>query len=280
MTISNFTPLIQLSATISIAFVAVEYAKSYTKTVCDRIFGFKDHIVSKIEECNKILPDQQTIDNLKPKQIGGGNTNKKIEELKLRKESINKELKDVKEQELINIANDCQTTGLSAMSLYIFMFDVLLLIICGFDTHQDFFITFSCFLCFITIIYMVAGWICEWHQTKYKVLCFSSLMHSTICMSITIVVSIVLWYVFKPITNEIWLYVWKWEFIVSLLLTFIHYIVFALLINHNGKNTINEFDKKVEKLKIECQSILKEVDRLRSVDSLESELISGVTQNG
>lgn len=82
MAINDFSAVIQLMATISIAFVAVEYVKSFTGQLCDRVFRFKDFITQSFQECKNSLADKETLDSLEPLIIEGKSTFATIEEVK------------------------------------------------------------------------------------------------------------------------------------------------------------------------------------------------------
>ena len=58
MTINDFSALIQLSATMSIAFVAVEYVKSYTDILCEKLFKFHDFVQAAFKECRAAQAEQ------------------------------------------------------------------------------------------------------------------------------------------------------------------------------------------------------------------------------
>ena len=45
MEINDFSAVIELIATISVAFVAVEYVKSYTNILCERFFNFNYDVI-------------------------------------------------------------------------------------------------------------------------------------------------------------------------------------------------------------------------------------------
>lgn len=54
MAINDFSTLICMAATMSIAFVATEYVTSYTKTLCERFFKFQEYVKASFDECRNL----------------------------------------------------------------------------------------------------------------------------------------------------------------------------------------------------------------------------------
>ena len=50
MMLSDFSPMIELAVTLNIAFVAVEYVKSYTNAVCNQLFNFAEYLKQSFDE--------------------------------------------------------------------------------------------------------------------------------------------------------------------------------------------------------------------------------------
>lgn len=76
---------------MSIAFVAVEYVKSYTSILCERFFKFQDFVEQSFKECRDILTDKETLEHICPIDIEGRSTNTAIEDAKRKNESLTKE---------------------------------------------------------------------------------------------------------------------------------------------------------------------------------------------
>lgn len=274
MTISNFSSLIQLSATISIAFVAIEYAKSFTRVLCENIFKFNEYTEFKFKKCFAKLPDQQTIENIDFKEIDKESANDLIEQQKRKRELLCKKLKSKQDGAKEMILRKCRIKSLSSMSLYVFMYDVLLLGISGFKGYQSFFIVFSFVLCACAILYMLAGWIRESLKVNNKILSctifqFSSFRHSLCCISIAIILSVACGFCFDFINNEVLITIWKVLFIISLTFSFVNYIVFGIIIKRKGEIIKKQIDIKVDKLYLECKMVYDDIMELLSVKNVK-----------
>lgn len=71
MAINDFSAIIQLAATLCIAFVAVEYVRSFIGVLCERFFKFQDFIAKSFQECRDILTDRDTLEHIEPIVIEG-----------------------------------------------------------------------------------------------------------------------------------------------------------------------------------------------------------------
>ena len=133
MNLANFTPLIELAATLNIAFVAVEVAKGYTNILLNKVFNFKeiiDNDFSAIEDNIKF--NTNSLAHIEPTTIGSGNTNNFIEKTKRQYENVLKEVTDKKE-ELLNWANNnCEFKCFSGLSLMMFLYCIFLLFLSAF----------------------------------------------------------------------------------------------------------------------------------------------------
>lgn len=92
--IDNFSSLIELIATISIGFVAVEYVKSYTSILCEKIFQYVSFISKSYDECRELLTDQDTLEHIEVIDVGGKSIIDAVERLKLEHENLHKEIRE------------------------------------------------------------------------------------------------------------------------------------------------------------------------------------------
>ena len=92
--IDDFSSLIELIATISIGFVGVEYVKSYTSILCEKIFQYVSFISKSYDECRGLLTDQDTLEHFEVVDIGGKSTNDVVEKLKVEHENLRKEIRE------------------------------------------------------------------------------------------------------------------------------------------------------------------------------------------
>lgn len=119
MAINDFSAVIQLMATISIAFVAVEYVKSFTGQLCDRVFRFKDFIKQSFQECKNSLADKETLDSLEPLIIEGKSTFATIEEVKRKHETLITKVDSECNLKINRLKDVCQVRSMPALCLYV-----------------------------------------------------------------------------------------------------------------------------------------------------------------
>ncbi|MBR5983778.1 MAG: hypothetical protein IK025_08705 [Bacteroidales bacterium] len=155
---SEYYSVIQLLATLAIGFVILGYSDFFIETLKKNFFRANDIILEIENECMKIIPDNDTLNGLEITNVGDGNTEEQIKELKRKCDemktnkipSFNKE-----SEEYLN--KICILNSLAPMSLFVFMYTTILLIIPGltYEYLIDFLTIFSLFCG----IYMFLGWI-------------------------------------------------------------------------------------------------------------------------
>ena len=69
--INDFSPMIELAVTLNIAFVAVEYVKSYTNAVCNQLFNFGQFLKDAYGECKSLLVDDIALNSIRVSDING-----------------------------------------------------------------------------------------------------------------------------------------------------------------------------------------------------------------
>lgn len=128
MDLSNLTPLIELAATLNIAFVAVEVAKGYTSILLNKVFNFNDVIKGDFEELeNGVRLNLNSLDHIEPTDINTGSTNQVIEDTKRKYEKVLTEVTDEKQRLLDWAQSNCEFKCFSGLSLMLFLYCCFLL---------------------------------------------------------------------------------------------------------------------------------------------------------
>lgn len=275
MTINDFSSLIQLSATMSIAFVAVEYVKSYTDILCEKLFNFHDFVQSAFKECREILTDRETLDHLSPVDVDGKSTNTVIEEAKRKNESLTKEIDEVEKTKKEEVSTACQARSMSSICLFIFLFNVLLLFLGGIETSYKLFShTSSMILCSFAIIYIVLGWIIGESDTPKKICDFSSLRHIIIAFLIIFLLSTMP--TFWIIQNSHWeAFIqssWNYFLFCGVVCSYLNFIIFIIKIGRKAFVFKKEVNKSKEKLKNKCKEAKKDEDDLIATTRIKAKL--------
>lgn len=258
MTIDNFSAIIELAATMSIAFVAVEYVTSYTSVLCEKFFSISCFISTLFGECRAILTDTKTLEHLKPSNVDGKSTNSAIEKLKRLNELLNKEINEKEKQVKSNMTLSCQVISMSSLCLFLFMFNTLLLLFsCIESSIQDYTYVFISLLSLLSILYLLGGWILGEYSWDLHLLKFSSLKHAVIGFIVIMVLSF-LGSCF--VCNQPWKskYIdivkdaWIWILMLDVLLAYFNFIVFMFKIWRKGAEFKEDIKKTVDELKIKC----------------------------
>ena len=160
MAINDFSAIIQLAATLCIAFVTVEYVKSFIGVLCELFFKFQVFITESFQECRSILTDRDTLDHIEPISIEGKSTNSEIEEAKRQNEALNKEIKEEEERKKEEVKISCQVRSMSSLCFFIFLINVFVLLTGGIEKkYADFSHVLVSFLVFWGGLYLVFGWL-------------------------------------------------------------------------------------------------------------------------
>ena len=193
MTISDASSVIEMSATLSIAFVAVEYVKSYTAILCDRFFKFNEFITEAFKECRDMLADKETLKCIKPITIEGKRTNNAIEKVRRNNESLTKEIGTLEKQKTEDIKIACQAQSMSSLCLFQFLFSMILLFLSAMENDFPFFVHLSSIvLCLLSIIYTIGGWVLGERKEPIRLCDFSSLRHSVWSFIFILILSILI----------------------------------------------------------------------------------------
>ena len=124
MQICDFTSWIQLSATLNIAFVAIEYVKSYAKVIYNQVFSISNMLEAHFAPCIETLGDEETLNHLIPHTIGDKSTSSQIEKVKRNREILTTKILTSKDEILAETINKCTTRSTSSLSLFVFFFSL------------------------------------------------------------------------------------------------------------------------------------------------------------
>lgn len=276
MAINDFSPIIQLMATLSIAFVAIEYVKSFTSQLCERVFRFKDFIAQSFKECKNSLADNETLNSLVPLKIEGKSTFTAIEEVKRKHETLSAEVETESKLKIQELKEVCQIRSMSALCLYIFLSCALILFLGGFEKEFTNFVrTAGTLFMVFSLIYLLCGWLYGERQKPFLKFCyFPSLRHTIIGFGIMSALTMLITYIlcFKKI-EFIYLDT-VWNDILPLFILFIcsNYVVFVVKIwkkAHQFRGNVN--DAK-EQMKEKCCAVKNEVDDLVAINRVSTRM--------
>ncbi len=282
MEISNFSSLIELSATLNIAFVAVEYVKSYTDLVCNNIFKINSHIQEKFDNSKNNAVDEKTIDNLNPIDVNGKSTLFKIEEIKRKREKYLSDVEEERNRISKGVADICATRSMSSLSLTAFFFSFFALLLSAFHVQhpEEVRLIWSMYTMGITL-FMVVGWIIG-EKYKFKYLDYTQLRHAIIYSIVLFLGSCGIVYILSE-NNHINFHftydLWNLFLIISIILMFFNFIVFVMKIWYRGKKIISTIDKQCKMFEDRNSKIQQDIDNLLRVKQLSEELDLGFIED-
>lgn len=273
MGISNFSSLIEVATTLSIALVAIEYVKTYTKVLCNQVFKFQDYICSSFRECMQILVDKETLEHIQPTNIEGMSTNNMIERLKRSREKLSNEINREKEKFEKDIELICEAKNISSISLWLFLYGLTALFIIGIEETNIISHSFWIYLTIFTIIYAILGW-------GLKIKCikwfsdFSSLRHSILCFTFAAIFSLVVEkFIFQLSLSDFW---WNIFLSISVIFMYSNFIAAVIIVWRKAMAVKRGIKESSDKLKTQCEDLQKEVNQLLNVNNIREQLISDV----
>lgn len=277
MAINDFSAIIQLAATISIAFVAVEYVKSFTCILCEKFFKFYDFVKDSFKECRDILTDKDTLSHIEAVDVGGKSTITAIEEAKRQNESLSKEIDEEENRQQEEISKVCEARSMSSICFFVFLFNTMLLIVGGLENRHPFFIHyFSCLFNLLGIIYLIVGWFIGEKKDPYRFCDFSSLRHPIfgfmVVFTISFAASLILFYYCKDCTFEYIENSWWYVLVVSIVFTYLNFIVFVFKIRSKAHHFMSNVASSKENLKSKCEAAEKDVEDLMGTTRLMAKL--------
>lgn len=292
MKINDFSALIQLTATLTIAFVAVEYVKSYTRVVCNRIFGLEKTVKDAFAECLKCLTDTETLEKITPPMISGKSTNNIVQEAQLKNETLRKEITDLEEKNLAAIGSVCRARSMSSLCFFLFVSSTMLLFLASLENRIGLYTHVACnMLCICSVVYLILGWCLGEKAKPVKCFNFASLRHPMICAGIMVgitVIAVVLAKVFIHASFIQNIEGYWWVLLLALLFaSYLNFVMFVFKIRSKSLGFLDEIYRLKGAKKKECedaQSDIKDLmgacrlnDKLKSDNQTSaSQLIAGV----
>lgn len=273
MQICDFVSWIQLSATLNIAFVAIEYVKSYAKVIYEQVFNISNTLEAHFAPCLETLGDEETVNHLIPRTIENHNTSSQIEKVKREREILTNKISSSKESILKETNAKCNTRSTSSLSLFVFLYSLYGLFLAGIEqatmsyTHAIWSI-----LTFGAVIYSVFGWICGERKIKAPALNFASLWHpvvaSIILLAIAIIISCEFTYFSSAFVEEIWPVV----LFASLVIMYLNFIIFISNIGVKARQIRKTIQDSAKPIKEECNNWKGQLDQLLTLEELHNGL--------
>lgn len=277
MQIGDFSSLIELIATISIGFVAVEYVKSYTSILCERIFQYVKFISESYDECRALLTDPETLEHIEIIDVGGKSTIDAVEKLKVEHENLYKEIRGEEEKLKNAIVEASQSKSLSSTCFYVFLSGIVLLWTASLEEQWGSPIhTFLSAYCLLSGLYLLLAWILGEKEKPCTVLNFSSLRHSFFCFIAILLLSLIsllLCYTALPMSVAVFVEsAWLIVVVAYIVLLYLNFVVFAWKINRQAKTFRGKVNTSKQNMIEKCEKISKEAQDLLAVTRVKNKL--------
>lgn len=264
----DFAPIIQLAATINLAYIAVEYAKSYTGAIARNVFRFGDIIKNHLVRCESHI-DKQTICSLKPCTVDGGDTLIQIQKVQRESSKLLTEVNETQIKLESLVADQCNSKSFASISLYLFLFSTLYLFCCGIS-YSNIVKWTLVFTFAISFLYLLASFI--WGESKSYAKHFASMKTCIVTFLITILFSMAAAYFIDKNFGYVPVNIWNASLLASSIIPFVNFVVFVLKIKLKSKQIMEEIGNKIKILEEKCKQLEKEVNELKSVQSVSLRL--------
>lgn len=275
MGLNDFTSMFEVAVTLNLAFVAVEYANSYTNLLARHVYKLHDKINDVFADCINIV-DEESVNSLRGNTVDGKNTIIMVEELKRNYSKLKEEADNLKNNHLNVVNEKCHFKCFAFISLYLGLYSLTALMMAGVgsnDVSNLFWIIYSALSVLCIVVYTV--FVCKgiW-PTKTNSL--------VSCIWMYIILQIISWGIVWVIYNycsellNLVLTSYNWVVLVSTLIPFGNFISFALIMKRRSISLYDEAKKTVEDLKPKWEKIKTDTSKLAAVNELSSNMESMV----
>ena len=267
MQLIDFSALLQLLATFFVAFIAIEYAKSYTSVLANNLFDFAGK-VRAFETSNK-MNESIELGCFKEERFHLGKPLKFLESTKDNMLSLNNGIEEVCDGLLKFIEIKCNFEHFRNISLHMFVYCLELLFLAGLDNDNAVFrYTITHLFCssfFVLLCFLMGMMGCR-TDTKYRTsnnrITFGYLL---ITILLSVLVSNGLMLKQLNLTSTLW----DWTVIAVSVFPVIVFLLGVLYVWINGLYINREINKRFKPVKEKRDAILKDIEDWKTHDRME-----------
>lgn len=275
MGLNDFTSMFEVAVTLNLAFVAVEYANSYTNLLARHVYKLHDKINDVFADCINIV-DEESVNSLRGNTVDGKNTIIMVEELKRNYNKLKEEADNLKNNHLNVVNEKCHFKCFAFISLYFGLYSLTALMMAGVgsnDVSNLFWIIYSALSVLCIVVYTIFVWNDIWStKTNSLVSCIGLFI---ILLGISWAIVWVIYSYNRELMNFI-LPSYNWVAPISSLLPFGNFVSFALIMKRRSINLYDEAKRTVEDLKPKWEKIKTDTSKLAAVNELSSNMESMV----
>lgn len=274
MMINDFSPMIELAVTLNIAFVAVEYVKSYTNAVCNQLFNFGQFLKDAYGECKSLLVDDITLNSIRVSDINGKSIASEIEKAKITREKISNDINYELQCFKLKVEKVCQSKCISSVSLWLFLYGLSFLFCMGLDSivEEECIKMFILWLTIFTFVYTILGWSIGEKGYKKCFFDFTSLRHAICSFVIGLCLSILLTYICLQADK----FVCSFSLIVvfGVLYMYSNFIVSSIMVWLKASKVKDEIKTNANAYKDKCKKLRHDVDQLLAINEVELKIVN------
>lgn len=271
MDLSSFSSVFEVAVGLNLAFVAAEYANSYTNLLAKYVYKLYDRIGLLFDECARIV-NQSAVEDLEGNVVDGKNTYSSVEEIKIEYAGKKKDLDGKKSEILRSVDERCHFRCFAFISLYLSLYSLTALFVSGFS-DCGFLKSFWLVFFVVSLIYMLgyslfvgAGW-CKKATASLNVCMISFFLVtvvSTIATSVLSYFGILSqdWFV-TCVRHGVWL---------SAIIPYVNFVIFVFIMRSRSKELFTEAVGIVDKMKPEWENMKRVVSDLGAVNRVSADL--------
>lgn len=274
MSLSSFSSLFEIAATINIAFVAAEQAKQYGSTLTKNFFQSGINIDSKFNE-RYARVDKETVDSIEAIVVNGVSTEGKIQEVKRTIHKLEDSKKERTERLKRRTDNKCVLTSFSYLSFYMFLYSLSGLLFGGLFESPFVISYWSTFSLLSTLVLLLISIFGEREKPKWPL---KKMSLSGCCkLFLAIVILSGSGYFYRNILFNYAEYFWTWIVFVSVFIPYISFLVFMMIIRSRLYSLSKEVEDELKGFGDACDAVDVEIHRLKEAYDLSVDMGS---QNG
>lgn len=274
MTLGDFSSVFEVGVGLNLAFVAAEYASSYTNILAKYVYKLYEKIDKEFDSCSSIV-NSSAVEDLRGNVVDGRNTVVQVEELKIKHRNCLEKLEGKKRELLADVDDKCHFRCFAFISLYLFLYSVLALFLSGYHEYNLSTDVWNVFSAATVTFIGVYALLVRLHWFKgYTTSLISSIVSFVLLLLLSFVAVVVLCdkgIMTKEISTE-WL---KYTIPVSTFMPYANFVTFVFIMSVRSKKLYKRAIDVVAELKPDWESMKQMVSDLGAVNRVSSDLMRG-----
>lgn len=283
MDISDFSALIQLSATFCAAYVVIDYAKSFMKTLTDNVFGFKKRYGDELDDIINII-DVNSMERLKSKPSFYREGNVLLcEEVMSDIGKLQKEIETFIQSIDSKVETHCRIKGFGFVCAYSFLFAITQLLLIGiFPLSPHFLMKYWLSLTMLSLLLMAFYWFSVIFNLERKSERFEKLTeklwrimdynaNGMILFAVAAFIALPLCFIHVSLLQPYLSLIWSWFWVVSVLLPSICFVVCTLTVWIRTNKVKKEFSEFKSMKETTCNQINDRIVKLKNAQETQDE---------